>query len=206
MNHKRELRDGVHRNRYLLNSWKKHGPDAFIFSIHTDCSTVDAASLATILNQAELTLLSSFTKTYNLMEAALSGTVASPETKEILSRKSLEMWQDPEFKKSRSLATKALYANPVWKAARDVAVLEGKRTPEAKAKASLRFQKMWSDPEHKASQSAKRTANWQDPEYKAKQKASRLAASADPEVRKRRSEGLKASHARRKAARLASST
>ncbi len=39
--HRKELENGVHRNRYLQNSWNKHGPKAFTFEIAEECEPDD---------------------------------------------------------------------------------------------------------------------------------------------------------------------
>ena len=193
MNHRRELRNGTHRNIYLQNAWVKYGEAAFEFAIHTDMSAVPQEKLAETLNRAEINLLSSLPATYNLMEAGNSGIVASTETRAILSRQRLAMWSDPIFKANRSAATKKLYKDPLWKAARDAAVKEGVNMPEVKAKVSARALALWEDPSHRAAMSETHAKLWEDPSYRAQQSASRKASWANPESRARRVAALKKS-------------
>src|SRR6185437_2010473 len=136
MNHRRGLRDGTHRNIYLLNAWRKYGETAFEFAVHRDLSHVAPEDLASYLNVAEMEAITLFPETYNLMEVGHGGLVAGAETREILSQRSSRMWSEPAFREKRSKSTKALYADPEWKAVRDAAVKEGQGTPEARAQRS----------------------------------------------------------------------
>jgi len=190
MNHRRGLRDGTHRNIYLLNAWRKYGETAFEFAVHRDLSHVAPEELTSYLNVAEMEAITLFPETYNLMEVGHGGSTASQETREILSQQRVRMWSDPAFRKKRSNATKALYADPEWKAARDAAVRDGQSTPEARAQRSVLSKTMWADPQFRAQMGAKKLANWSDPIYRAQQSESRKAAWTDPEIRARRMAGL----------------
>lgn len=201
--HRSALRRGKHRNCYLQHAWNKHGADTFEFAIYRDLRDVPSDQLAEALNKAEIELLATIKSPYNLMEAGMSGTVAGEETKALLRAHRKILWADPNHREKQRNSILELYAAPEWKAARDAAVKEGKNTPESKASVSAHAISLWADPQHRATQSAKRKANWQDPAYREQQLASRRASAANPEVRRRRSEGLKAAHARRKAAKLA---
>jgi group I intron endonuclease len=204
--HRHYLAAGTHRNCHLQRSWIKRGPEAFVFSIFRDLSHVPTTDRATALNEAEIEALRQFPENYNLMEAGLSAPIAGPETRAIWSAQRKIMWSDPAFREMRSAATKKLYTNPEWKARRDAAVVEGLNTPEAKAAASEHFKRLWANEAHQEAQSIKRKANWADPAYRAQQKASRAATWADPEVRQRRSDAIRAAHARRRAAKAAETT
>lgn len=196
MCHKRDLRLNKHRNVHLQNAWNKHGEDAFVFCIHLDMSATPPAELANALNEAEIDLVSSLSKTFNLMLAGLSGLVPGPETRAILSKINKARWSDPDFRKRRSDETKALYKNVEWKSKRDAAVKEGKGQPHARAAVSEQFLNFWNDQEHRDAQSRRHTAHWQDPEYIARQSESRKASWADPESRSRRVASLKEASSR----------
>lgn len=198
--HRSTLRSGSHRNCYLQRAWNKYGEGAFAFKVHLDLSPVSLASLGDALNDAEIKTLSAFTETYNLMEAGFSGTVASDETRALLSAQRKALWADAAFRKKRSEAARALHADPDFKARHASAVAEGKRTPEARATMSNRTKQLWASDTHREEQSRRRVANWQDPAYRQRQADSRKASWADPQKRANRVAGLKASWARRKAA------
>lgn len=197
--HNRDLRKNRHRNFVLQTAWNEHGHGAFVFAVVRDLRDVPLDRLAAALNAAEIEVLASFHRSYNLMEAGYSGTTASAATREILSRAQTANWATPGRREKQVAAIKALYADPVWKAARDAAVKEGKNSTKTKSDVSVQMKALWQTPEHQATQSAKRVANWEDPAYRAQQSASRAATWADPAVRKRRTDGIKAAHARRRA-------
>lgn len=197
--HRSDLRKGKHRNAYLQHAWNKYGKDAFVFAVHTDLRNIPPEKLALELNRMEVAILASFPETYNLMHAGESGVVASPETREILSRQRLILWQNPEHREKQRNSILALHADPEWSAVRGASLKEAKGTEENRAAVSVHFTNLWQTEEHRSAQSQKRAANWQDPEYFAKQVASRKATWADPEVRARRVAGIVAAHARRRA-------
>lgn len=201
--HRSDLRKGKHRNRYLQAAWNKYGSDAFVFAIHKDMRNVPNNELAKALNQEEITLLSSLEETYNLMEAGQSGTVASEQTKALLKKRRHETWSNPAFREKQRAGIMERYADAEWKAARDAAVKEGKNQPNAKAAVSAQMSALWQTKEHREAMSERRKTNWQDPTYRAQQTVSRSATWDDPEVRRKRSEGIKAAHARRRAAKAA---
>ena len=188
--HRSTLAAGKHRNCYLQRAWAKYGAGAFVFAVHTDLSHLPRDGIKPALDAKEIDVLSVTPDTYNLMEAGLSGTLATPETRAIWSRQRKAMWSNPEFRRRRSEATKALYADPEWKARRDEAVKLGLSTPEARQAASEKFKRIWSSEAHQAQQSEKRKANWQNPEYRAKQTRSRSLAWADPEAKAARGKAV----------------
>lgn len=188
--HRSDLRKGKHRNAYLQYAWNKYGKDAFTFSIHTDLRNIPSERLALELNQMEVAILASFPETYNLMHAGESGVVASPETRALLSKQRLIMWQDPAHRAKHREALLALNADLEWKAARDAAVKEGKNTEHHKAAVSAQMTELWKDNDHRSKQSWARKANWEDPAYREQQSTSRSASWANPEIRERRMAGL----------------
>lgn len=195
--HNRDLRKNRHRNFVLQRAWNKHGSEAFVFAVVKDLTDVPLADLAAALNAAEIEALLSSPRAYNLMVAGESGTLASKETKALLSKIQTASWADPKRHRKQSALMRAMYAaNPAWKAARDAAVKESRSTDKARAATSAQAIALWESDEHRAEQSAKRSANWQDPTYRQQQSDSRKASWANPESRARRIEGLKAAAAR----------
>lgn len=200
--HNRSLRRGHHRNFVLQRAWNEHGPEAFVFAVVKDMRDVPLNELQEALNAAEIALLTLHPRAYNLMEAGVSGTIASASTRALLSHIRKNQWADPIYRAKQRASIMALYADPEWKAARDAAVKIGKNSAKTKTDVSAQMKALWKTSDHKTAQSAKRTANWQDPAYREQQSASRKAAWADPTIRASRLAALKAGWAKRKAAKL----
>lgn len=191
--HRSTLAAGKHGNRYLQRAWTKYGADAFQFSILRDLSDAPEAARAAALNDAEIEALASYQDVYNLMEAGLSGHVASAETRALLSAHHKAQWADPEARARRIDAIKAATADPAFRALRSEQSKAIHGTPEARAARSIKTKALWATAEHRAAMSERRKANWSDPAYRAKQAESRRKTWEDPEVRQRRLDGLKLS-------------
>lgn len=189
--HRSTLKSKSHRNCYLQRAWDKYGGTAFVFSVFRSMADVSKEMLSSALNDAEIDILASFPETYNLMEAGVSGVVASDETRALLSSIHKANWANEDFRARRLLALAALHADPEFIARRIEAIREGIRTPDARAKRSKISTALWSEPEFKAKMINKKVQNWEDPEYRAKQSDGRKRSWADPESRARRLAGLK---------------
>lgn len=190
--HRCTLENGKHRNGYLQRAWNKYGAEAFRFEVILDLSAVAEIALGQRLNEEEIAALRRFPDTYNLMEAGLSGTIASDATRHLLSQHRLAMWADPVLRGRIVAAMKKRSADPEHQKRRGAGIAAYRNTPEVKAAVSAHMTNLWADPEHRAEQSARRLANWQDDEYRAQQSASRAATWKDPEVRAKRDAGMRA--------------
>ncbi|OYV74785.1 MAG: hypothetical protein B7Z66_15325 [Chromatiales bacterium 21-64-14] len=188
--HRSTLSSGTHRNCYLQRAWAKYGAGAFSFSIFRDLSSTPPEERAAALNEAEIDCLASFQDTYNLMEAGISGVVASDAARALLSAQRKAMWADATFRERRLAALQALHGDPEFTARRIEAVREGSRTPEAKAARAAAAKTRWADPEFKALMAEKQQAKWADPAYRQKQKEARSKSWADPESRAKRIAGI----------------
>ncbi len=203
--HQWHLKKGKHRNNHLQRSWDKHGETAFIFQVVINLSGTPETELQEIMNKAEIELLAKIPKSYNLMEAAKSGTSPSLETRKKLSEMRKKLWQDPEFRERRRISHQAACADPELQKRRSAALIEAFNTPESSAKKTHAMKKRWSENgDLRLEQSAKRKANWKNEEYREKQSQSRSKTWTDPEVYERRIAGMKAAWIKRKAKKLIS--
>lgn len=191
--HKWHLAKGAHRNHHLQRSWNKHGAAAFVFAVVTDLSSVPKEDLVSALNTAEIEVLSRFPRSYNLMEAAKSGAVASKETRALLSKQRLKLWQDPDFRERRRIAHSAACANSDLQLQRSISLRIALNKPEYAAKRSALTKQSWANNDkRRKTQSALNISKWQNPEYREQQAASRSAAWQIPELREKRIASLKA--------------
>lgn len=199
--HRWHLDKGEHRNTHLQRAWKKHGADAFIFAVVVNLTDTPKEELKAALDEAELYVLENTPKTYNLMEAARSGTIPSAKTRALLSKQRLKLWQDPEFRERRRISHSKACADPELQKRRSESLKIAMSTEKYRKERSTIFLNMWQNQEHRDTQSKKRKDNWKDCEYRHQQHQSRRAAWQDPEIRAKRIAGITASHARRKAKR-----
>ena len=197
--HRCTLEKGNHRNGYLQRAWNKYGAEAFRFEVIVDLSGVPVNELALRLNAEEIAALKRFPETYNLMEAGVSGTIASDATRQVLSQLRKEMWADPILRGRIVSGMQERAADPEHQKRRGATIAAYRNTPEAKAAVSAHALKLWADPEHRQAQSEKRKANWQDEDYRTQQSESRSEVWQDPEVRAKRIAGMRAAWVRRKA-------
>jgi len=174
--HHWHLRKNAHRNSHLQRAWNKYGEKAFVFKVAVDLSLVPKDQLQVALNAAEIKLLAVIPNSYNLTEAAKSGTTPSKETKEKLSIIRKKLWQDPEFRERRRISHQAACADPELQKRRSISLKKAMESTEYKEKKSTAFKKMWKNEEHRQTQSTKRKANWQDENYRKQQSESRKAA------------------------------
>lgn len=205
--HKWDLRKGKHRNAHLQRAWNKYGADAFIFAVAENMSSVLESELKLALDLAEVKILASIENSFNLMEAARSGNLrASDATKALLSEKRKAMWADPEIKKARSASLKETAATLEWRVRHAEILLARSNDPAWIQKMRTVNKANWKLPSSEArrkKRGAQEKAAWQDPDYRERQKKARSLAWQDPEVRAKRIAGLKAAHARRRAAKAA---
>lgn len=107
--HRCMLRGGTHRNRFLIEEYRKHG-DCFTFEILEECSTFDAY----LLEQAWINKLAKSKDVANLRPAAPSarlGQKHSTETKQKMSRTHKKQGRQPwhQLTTQRSLKMNALH-------------------------------------------------------------------------------------------------
>lgn len=190
--HRCTLENGKHRNGYLQRAWNKYGAAAFRFEVILDLSGMSEDSVGQRLNEEEIAALKRFPDTYNLMEAGLSGTIASDATRQLLSQQRIAIWADPVLRGRIVSAMKKRAADPEHQKRRGAGIAAYRNQPEVKAAVSAHMTGLWSDPEHRADQSARRRANWQDEDYRTQQSASRAATWKNPEVRAKRDAGMRA--------------
>jgi group I intron endonuclease len=198
--HQWHLKKGKHRNNHLQRAWDKYGEEAFIFQVVINLSEIPESELQETMNKAEIKFLAKIPNSYNLMEAAKSGTSPSLETRKKLSEMRKKLWQDPEFRERRRISHQAACADPELQKRRSIALIEAFSTPESSAKKTKSMKKRWDkEGDLRLNQSAKRKANWQNEEYREQQSNSRSKTWDDPEVRKKRLTGMKAAWIERKA-------
>ena len=116
--HRRELRRGTHRNRYLQRAWDKHGEPAFCFTVIEEIP--DKAQLVPC-EQAHIDRGLANGRIYNLAPTAGSalGSIRSPEAKARMSAAQKGRKATPEARLAMSKAQKASNkANPEFLAAR----------------------------------------------------------------------------------------
>ena len=209
--HRRELKRNKHGTRkdrpqidYLQRAWNKYGESNFIFEVYKRIDEEDRVKLDTLLDIEEVEALRIYQHNcYNIMEAGISGMVASEETIQKLSAHNKEQWKKPEHRAKIAAAQKAAWNEPGRKEERIAQYKEAFKKPEYKARRKEISTQFWAPGGClRETQSEKRKANWQNPEYIAKQKASREAAWKNPEIREKRSKAIKETWARRKAAKL----
>lgn len=200
--HRRCLRRNQNtRNSYLQRAWNKYGENNFIFEVVFRFLSVPREQLQIFLDEVEILILKEYKNNcYNLMEAGISGMVASEITRDRLSQHNKQQWQKPEHRAKISASQKAAWNEPGRKAERIAQYKKAFKTDNYKQKRQKILKEAWAEGGFlRETQSAVRKANWQDPKYIAKQKESRQKAWQDPEVKKRRIESIKKAWEKRKA-------
>lgn len=199
--HRRTLQRNLNtKNQYLQRAWDKYGEENFVFEVLFQLLPATREETDRFLDRAEIDILYDHRDNcYNLMQAGISGLVASEETIKKLSEHNKRQWQNPEHRAKISAAQRAAWNEPGKKEARIAQYREAFKKPEYKKRRKEISKQFW-EPGGclRETQSAKRKANWQNPEYIAKQKSSRKAAWQNPEIRAKRIAAIKAAKLKRK--------
>lgn len=169
-NHGWHLDRGTHRNRKLLNAYRKHGSEAFVSEL---LETVAELQRLIEREQYWMDALGAYTSGYNLNPKAASnlGRVFGAEVRERMAEGARRAMADPAVKERHAAATK-----------------EAMRDPDVKRRTSEAARKRWADPEYRAKMAAMRS----DPAYKKRvvetSKVGRVVAAAlmDAEEQSRR--------------------
>jgi hypothetical protein len=156
--HTDALAKGTHHSRLLQEAWKKHGPEAFQFSVILMLEDVSPKTA----RQAELAWIAKI-GTYNEMGSDLeTGKVVwSERLRANMAKHTRRRWTDPEQREA--LASGLLKGNGFVKGMRSV------KSPEESAAHSAHMKKVWADPERSAKLEARRKARWLDPKARANQ-------------------------------------
>lgn len=204
--HRWHLRKGIHKNGHLQNAWNKYGEDNFVFYIVIDLQGTPSDQLQAALNEAELRILGTIPKAFNLMEAARGGTIPGASTRAKLSAQRKLLWQDPEFRARRAASLKAAVETKEWKDRHAEIARERSMDEAFREKMSAVNKKNWenADQRRKARGELEHKL-WKDPAYREKQAKARATAWANtpPEDRQRRIDNAQEAKARNRAARLA---
>jgi group I intron endonuclease len=131
-NHLWHLERGTHRNRKLLNSWRKHGMEAFSFEI---LETLENVEHLIEREQHWIKTLNSCANGYNLNPTAGSnlGREFGKEYCQTLSNATRKAMADPEVKERHRAATRAAMARPEVREKCRQAILKRNADPVKKA-------------------------------------------------------------------------
>lgn len=166
-NHRWHLDRGTHRNRKLLNAWRKRGNSSFVYEV---LETVADPERLIEKEQHWMDALEAYTAGYNLNPKAASdlGRVFGAEVRERVAEGARRAMADPAVKERHAAATK-----------------EAMRDPDVKRRTSAAARKRWAGPEYRAKMAAMRS----DPAYKKRvvetSKVGRVAAAALMDVEER---------------------
>lgn len=95
-------------------------------------------------------------------QMAYQEAISKPEYRVGLSRRTVELWQDPEFRERVVSASKAARATPESRARHSAAQKAIKARPDVKARASVASREMWDNPEFRA----RNAVLWDDPSFR----------------------------------------
>lgn len=150
-----------------------------------------------------------------VMSVSNKAAQSTPEAKAAQSERMKTKWSDPVFKAKRSAAVKAacstdvardrlsqagrqMWSDPAFREKQLMLMASGFGTVGGKEGVGQRLSEAskarWSDPEHRSNVSSAIKSKWADPAFREKIIASR----STPEIKAKRSEALKAAHARRR--------
>lgn len=199
--HKHNLKRKQHVNKYLQNSWNKHGSENFEWLVVESCPVEDQFKR----EQWWIDRLraSNVRHGYNILHSVRS-TCPAPRRSKI----SKKIWESPERRASVSKKSSEKWLDPEYKARMTQVSLTQWEDPDRKARHKKRLDKRWSDPDQNAalvernrvfwenSETRQNHGNlisdlWKTPEYRAKQQKVMADRWADPEYRKKISDQRK---------------
>ncbi len=161
--HFKELKENLHYNERLQNSWNKHSEANFQFRI-----------LETVEKEEDLILreqyyIDTFHPEYNIYRIAGSplGAERSEETKQILREKGKEQWNSSEYREKVSI----IFSNPAYRKQKSDEQKARWKTKEYREK----MKQAHSDPEYKACLKERAVALWGNDEFKEKVMATRTS-------------------------------
>jgi len=122
----------------------------------------------------------------------VSGSVKTPENKEVDKYNSLKNWANPEYRAKVVAAQKAVQSTPEARAMKSANSAEAWTNPETRAKREEGIRRARNTDASKAKTRAQAKAQWSDPDYAAKQTANNQEIANRAEVKAAKAAAAKA--------------